>query len=101
MLRGVLTRRALREAAPALVAAELGRGGAVAVLALDIDHFKAVNDHADHACGDEALRLASATLQARLRPGAPLDAALARADDALYRAKRDGRNRVQVSLQAA
>jgi diguanylate cyclase (GGDEF)-like protein len=34
-------------------------------------------------------------------PGEPLDAALARADDALYRAKRDGRNQVQVGLQAA
>jgi diguanylate cyclase (GGDEF)-like protein len=161
-LTGVLTRRALRETAPALVAAELGRGGAVAVLILDIDHFKAVNDRAGHACGDEALRLAAATLQAQLRsdaplaryggeefvaivpvdglpaaravaerlrlaveqarwraipgletgltisigvamagPGEPLDAALARADDALYRAKRDGRNQVQVSLQAA
>ena len=161
-LTGVLTRRALRETAPALVAAELGRGGSVAVLILDIDHFKAVNDRSGHACGDEALRLAAATLQAQLRPdaplaryggeefvaivpvdglptaravaerlrlaveqarwraipglhtgltvsigvamagpGEPLDAALARADDALYRAKRDGRNQVQVGLQAA
>ena len=38
---------------------------------------------------------------ALLGPGEPLDEALRRADEALYRAKRDGRNQVQVSLMAA
>lgn len=35
------------------------------------------------------------------RPGETLDAALDRADEALYRAKRDGRNQVQASMMVA
>ena len=35
---------------------------------------------------------------AEISPGDPLDSAIARADKALYRAKQDGRNRVQVHL---
>jgi PleD family two-component response regulator len=33
--------------------------------------------------------------------GEPLDAALQRADEAMYRAKRDGRNQCQVALARA
>ena len=161
-LTGLLTRRAVRERAPAMLGAEHARGHFVAVLILDLDHFKAVNDDAGHAVGDEALRLAASTMRSHLRhdtllaryggeefvaimpaedlpaarrgaerlrlaieqadwasipelgrgltvsigvaatcPGESLDDALVRADEALYRAKREGRNQVQVSLRVA
>jgi diguanylate cyclase (GGDEF)-like protein len=126
----------------------------LALLVVDIDHFKSINDRYGHAAGDAAIRDIAARLQrevreeetggrlggeefalllprvaladalaaaerlvresaassfdfeghtiaytisvgaAQLRPGESLDAFAARADQALYRAKREGRNRV-------
>jgi diguanylate cyclase (GGDEF)-like protein len=131
----------------------------VAVLMLDIDHFKRINDEQGHDGGDAALRHVAQRLQAllrqgdtlvrwggeefclclrgveaagaravaeklraglaaeavpladgaarqitaslgvaMLRPGEPLAAAVGRADQALYVAKRHGRNRVETLL---
>lgn len=42
-------------------------GQRLAVLFLDLDHLKVVNDDLGHACGDEALRMASQRLQAGMR----------------------------------
>ena len=160
-LTGALSRRALRERAPELVAREQSSGRLVAALMIDIDHFKAVNDRHGHAAGDAVLRRAAKLVSTSLRadsvvtryggeefavllPVAGLDEArvvaerlrkafeheavefegvrisvtisaglaimgvdelledaLKRADAALYRAKHNGRNRVDVALAAA
>jgi diguanylate cyclase (GGDEF)-like protein len=45
------------------------RGGSVAVVLLDVDHFKAVNDRHGHAGGDEALRQVGRLLRGGVRGG--------------------------------
>jgi len=136
-------------------------GDTFAVVMLDIDHFKTINDRHGHAAGDQALKHTAALLQTSVRevdrvgrfggeefvvllPGMSLERAaqtaealraglaagpltrdgeplvlsasfgvaewdgpneepsrlLLRADRALYRAKRAGRNRVQVTDHA-
>jgi diguanylate cyclase (GGDEF)-like protein len=161
-LTGTMTRRALRELVPALLEREQAQQRDVAVLMLDLDRFKHVNDTYGHQTGDAELRLAAQALQrhmredallaryggeefvaivpvadmpaarrtaerlrqavegvdwagrlaladgvtaslgvALMRPNESLDAALKRADEALYRAKREGRNQCQVGLEMA
>lgn len=156
-LTGCLNYRGFREIAENLCSRAHAAGQPLSVLALDVDHFKAYNDHYGHQQGDTALqRLAGAVRSAlyhhediMARPGgeefvvflpgttleqgvqvaervrasvagadivhagSPVGALtvsigiaclepgdggepgpmLARADEALYRAKRDGRNR--------
>jgi diguanylate cyclase (GGDEF)-like protein len=149
-LTGVYNRRHLT----AVLREQAGRGGVLAAVMLDVDHFKAVNDTYGHAVGDEVLiRLAheiggsvgtagtvaryggeefavilpgadAATAAdlaeqwrhrcarvaidtplgplrvtfsagvAQLAPGGSAEDLLRRADQALYAAKRQGRNRV-------
>ncbi len=156
-LTGLHNRRYMETHLATLVEQAAARGKPIAVLVLDIDHFKAVNDSHGHDAGDDVLRefalrirkairnidlacryggeefvivmpetdVAVATMVAeRLRrriasepfaiqdgtrnldvtisigiaaldgPGDNAAAILKRADTALYRAKRDGRNRV-------
>ena len=155
-LTGLLNRRAFFERADAARMLALRQHQPIALMMLDIDHFKQINDRFGHATGDEALvKFAAACLGAlrehdilgrmggeefvlalpgtglagalqaaeRLRaevldtqllscgnsytmtvsiglvvidPSEDLPSALARADQALYDAKRGGRNRVEV-----
>jgi two-component system, cell cycle response regulator len=44
-----------------------GQQRGIAVLMVDIDHFKAVNDHWGHATGDRALKAVAETLRSRTR----------------------------------
>jgi diguanylate cyclase (GGDEF)-like protein len=161
-LTGTLTRRALRELAPSLVEHHQQGAGSLALMMMDLDHFKSVNDRFGHASGDLVLKTSGALMQQQLRRGAllaryggeefvalvpvadmraaravaermrlavaaapcvaadgraiavtlsvgvtcvgrqeSLDTALQRADEALYRAKRSGRDQVQIGLEAA
>jgi len=161
-LTGSLSRHALAEGASPLIVHVREGGARLAVIMVDLDHFKRVNDQHGHTSGDAVLRHVAQVLQAQLRgeallarfggeefvalvpvPSLPvarsvaerlrqgleevrwpgvvpglatvtaslgvtllgsdesLELALARADDALYRAKNGGRNQVQVGLAAA
>jgi diguanylate cyclase (GGDEF)-like protein/PAS domain S-box-containing protein len=68
-LTGCLNRRGFQERGIAEIA-EMTRDGAHgAVIALDIDHFKPVNDTFGHAAGDELLCWFARTLESAVRPG--------------------------------
>lgn len=161
-LTGLYTRRAMREMAPERIAQARRSRLGVAVMMLDLDHFKRINDGLGHGAGDLVLRQVASLLRENARPdtllaryggeefvvlspvedlraarrlaerlrlaiadapwteithgaagvtlsagvtlveiGESLDDALRRADAALYRAKREGRNQVQVGVEAA
>jgi len=67
-LTGCLNRRGFEERAGAVLAGAARQSGRGAVLVLDIDHFKQVNDRHGHAAGDELLRWVVQTLKASVRP---------------------------------
>jgi two-component system cell cycle response regulator len=159
-LTGLYNQRYLRRHLSGLM--ESGQGRHLAVLMVDVDHFKSVNDRFGHASGDRALRLIADSLRVNTRvfdsvaryggeefvvvmPGTSSDEAVAAgerlrsaveainfatlddepipltvsvgvacapsangspelllhaADAALYDAKRNGRNRVEVAREA-
>jgi diguanylate cyclase (GGDEF)-like protein len=67
-LTGLLNRRAFMEAATAVLARRGRRqGGAVAVMMLDVDHFKSFNDRYGHAVGDQVLQRVAQQLAGALR----------------------------------
>lgn len=69
VLTGCLNRRWLAEALPRELSLAARMGAPLAVAAVDIDYFKAVNDTYGHATGDEVLLAVVAVLRAGLRGG--------------------------------
>lgn len=67
-LTGLPNRRAVHEHVAGLLTDVRGRGGVVAVLFLDVDRFKLVNDTHGHGFGDELLLAVARRLQACTRP---------------------------------
>jgi len=156
-LTGLLNRREFVRQAEQELARARRQGSVLALLMVDLDHFKAVNDHFGHPVGDEVLRHVSALMAQAVRhtdslarfggeefvlllPDTPADAAwhladklrqkladtpvaalggavtasiglaclpagsvlaldglLRQADEALYEAKRQGRNRTALA----
>lgn len=66
-LTGVLNRRAFLAQAIEQLASR-SRPATAAILVMDLDHFKQLNDHHGHAAGDAALRGFARTVAAQLRP---------------------------------
>jgi diguanylate cyclase (GGDEF)-like protein len=67
-LTGILNRREFeRRLCELLAALQQGRGGEHAVLYLDLDRFKIINDTSGHAAGDELIKQVSQLLHATLR----------------------------------
>ena len=68
-LTGLLNRREFEQRVRAIVDDREAHEGQHAVLYLDLDQFKVVNDTSGHAAGDELLRQVGALLRPRLREG--------------------------------
>jgi diguanylate cyclase (GGDEF)-like protein len=66
-LTGVLNRRAMEEALDAEVQRTRRLGESFALLMVDADHFKAINDQRGHAAGDRALQHLGTLLAAQMR----------------------------------
>ena len=66
-LTGLANRRHVEETLRHVLAAALRHGHAAAVLVLDVDHFKSINDQRGHAAGDHVLQEIAATLRASVR----------------------------------
>ncbi len=56
-LTGLLTRRGFHDRAARMLERTDGQTGAIALMMIDIDHFKAINDRFGHGCGDRVLRV--------------------------------------------
>ena len=67
-LTGLANRALLEERLRAVLSRDARSGLTTAVLFLDLDGFKAVNDHHGHAVGDQVLRAVAERLAAAVRP---------------------------------
>ena len=66
-LTGLYNRRYFEHTLSEAVAAAARYGGEGAILVLDLDNFKEINDRFGHAAGDELLRTVAAALKAQVR----------------------------------
>jgi diguanylate cyclase (GGDEF)-like protein len=63
----LLNRRAMQETLDQQLNRSRRVGDTFAAVMLDIDHFKAINDHHGHAAGDQALKHIAALLRTSVR----------------------------------
>ena len=68
-LTGLLNRRAFEQRMQDALAADRPSGRSLVILWLDIDHFKAINDHHGHLAGDAVLQAFAATARGCCREG--------------------------------
>jgi diguanylate cyclase (GGDEF)-like protein len=68
-LTGLPNRQWLNQALPAAIERARARNGLLALLFIDLDKFKQVNDSAGHHVGDALLRIAAQRMKTALRPG--------------------------------
>jgi diguanylate cyclase (GGDEF)-like protein len=66
-LTGMRNRRAFNEQGELAMAQARRYGDALALISLDIDHFKGINDTWGHAAGDETLRVVAAVVEHTIR----------------------------------
>lgn len=66
-LTGLFNRRFLNEMLPSAVAGAARRGGTLAVVILDVDHFKRINDTFGHDAGDTVLSEVGALVKRSVR----------------------------------
>jgi diguanylate cyclase (GGDEF)-like protein len=66
-LTGLLNRAALYDRLDAQIARSNAEGGELAVVYLDLDHFKEINDHYGHAAGDKVLQTVSRCIREHTR----------------------------------
>ncbi|MNT37248.1 Response regulator PleD [compost metagenome] len=66
-LTGVPNRRHFEECSAQIIAAREAQGHAVAVLMVDVDHFKKINDTHGHPVGDEVLKAVARRCREALR----------------------------------
>jgi diguanylate cyclase (GGDEF)-like protein len=71
-LTGALSRRGLRELGERMLSMQAHQPTSVAVLMMDVDHFKSVNDRYGHQVGDDVLRQVTQLTRERLRDDALL-----------------------------